>query len=507
MATNSVRITPQHGHTRVGRPLLLFVAGALIALGGGFLMGLLGERAILPLFFLLFAVVVGALFVSRRYEILAVLAVVLAIVLDWFPFPAIWERHFHPNFALIFVCVVLAVVFLRQSRARPWIGPPAFGWWLLVLALGVYPTISALSVVEAGKYYADVLLSAAAFYLLGVQLGTSWLAARRILAMLSGFAALLAAHSIFFSLTGIFLFSNSGMAGYLVGYGNFRLPGSFVYRAGGFLLNPDWNGVFMATMLFVVVGLYLSSTTSRARTVYLIEGALVLVALLFTFSTASWLATAVGVTALVIFAGSRKARLRFLAAIGAGAVGLLVIFPSMLGLLLAHASNAREVRVRLGLWQTALNTAVAKPWSGIGFGLSNYTARAEPYRSVLQYRPYPQPHESYLELAAMGGIPLLLVFLLILALVLRRAWLNYRLLEGRERAMLGGAIAAVLAFSANALMINAWTLAPLTALIWLILGVISSPALASDRSPADPSTMRSERATASSSDTMGSERP
>jgi O-antigen ligase len=479
MAANSTWMSSRRGDMPVRRPVWVAVAGALLALGSGVLMGLLGGRAIVPLFLLLFGVIVGTLFLVERYDALAVLAVVIAILVDWFPFPGIYSLIYHPNFALLFAALVLVIMFLRQSRARPWIGPPAFGWWLLLLALGVYPTLSALSLVEGGKYYADVLLSAVVLYVLGVQVATNARAVRRVFGMLSGVAAVFAIQNIVFSATGIFIFTSSGLEQYLVGYGNFRLLGSFLNRAGGFLLNPDWNGVFLATMLFVAMGLYLSSESSHARLLYLVEAALVLIALLFTFSTASWIATGVGVVALALLAGNRKATLHFLEAALAGAIGLLVLFPSVLGLLFQHASSTREVGVRLGLWQTALNISIARPWSGVGFGLSTYMARAEPYRSMLQYRPYPQPHESYLELSAMGGVPLLLVFLLVLGLVLRRAWLNYLSLRGKQRALLGGAIVGVLVFSVNALMINAWTVAPLVALIWFILGAISSPGLIS----------------------------
>jgi hypothetical protein len=43
--------------------------------------------------------------------------------------------------------------------------------------------------------------------------------------------------------------------------------------------------------------------------------------------------------------------------------------------------------------------------------------------------------------------------------------------------LLGGGIAAVLALSINSVSINGWTLPPLAAPGWLILGAIASPLL------------------------------
>jgi O-antigen ligase len=131
----------------------------------------------------------------------------------------------------------------------------------------------------------------------------------------------------------------------------------------------------------------------------------------------------------------------------------------------------------VGAWQTALEVIKAFPWTGIGLGLYAYLYRAEPFRVRAQYRPLAHPHDAYLEIGAMSGLPVLVLFLLLLALILWFALRNWARADKATRSLLAGGIAAIVALSANSVSINGWTLAPLTSLGWLILGLISSPLL------------------------------
>lgn len=78
----------------------------------------------------------------------------------------------------------------------------------------------------------------------------------------------------------------------------------------------------------------------------------------------------------------------------------------------------------------------------------------------------------------MGGLPVFIIFMALMLFALCLAMRNWRLVDVRTRSLLGGGIAAVIALSINSVSINGWTLPPLAAIGWLILGVISSPLLA-----------------------------
>ena len=83
----------------------------------------------------------------------------------------------------------------------------------------------------------------------------------------------------------------------------------------------------------------------------------------------------------------------------------------------------------------------------------------------------------------MAGLPVLLLFLVILCSGLWFAWRNWKMVDVGTRTLIGGGMASVIALSANSLTINGWTHPVLGMLGWLILGVVSSPLF--ERKPED----------------------
>ena len=77
----------------------------------------------------------------------------------------------------------------------------------------------------------------------------------------------------------------------------------------------------------------------------------------------------------------------------------------------------------------------------------------------------------------MAGIPVLLVFLALLSVALWWALRNWKRADLRSRSLIGAGIAAVIALSFNSWSNQGWTLPPLAALGWVILGSVSSPLL------------------------------
>lgn len=79
------------------------------------------------------------------------------------------------------------------------------------------------------------------------------------------------------------------------------------------------------------------------------------------------------------------------------------------------------VRERLEMWRTAGRALAEHPFAGVGLDRFHAFAQGEiaAGRSNAAIAPYNQPHNEYLKAAATGGIPGLLVLLLIFALPLR----------------------------------------------------------------------------------------
>ncbi len=124
----------------------------------------------------------------------------------------------------------------------------------------------------------------------------------------------------------------------------------------------------------------------------------------------------------------------------------------------------------MGAWETALRVIQARPLTGLGLSQSIYIVAAEPYRVPWQTRPLAHPHNSYLELAAFAGIPVLLAFLALLAASLRTVVQRWRQAPASVQPVIGGIFTALIVLSVNSLFINGWTLPPIAGIAWMLAG-------------------------------------
>ena len=467
---------------RSGKWIPALTVAAPVALASGVILSKLGNSGV--------ALVIGAitiviLIVLRQDELLAATIVLVSIMLDWYHVVSSSLLPF-PILAPVLSLVLIAVMILSQSPERRWVPVPNFWLWglLLILALPAIPRTVDLR--DSVLYYGfGLLLTPLLTYIIGVQLGTSLGRVRRLFVLLSVLAALIAAHTITAALTGTFLLASSYQTSYELAHSNFDLLGSGLTRVGSFFGNPDFNGAFLAMMAFIPLSLMLDSRSRVAMALYAAELALILVALLFTYSAASWAALGVGLVVYLVLVGSRRYRVAISASMGVVVALALLIFPSQLDLLVRHAQTPGTLALREAIWRTAIRIIEANPVMGIGWGQLNYIARSTLYRVPEQPMLIAHPHDSYLEVAAMAGLPVLSLYLTLVGGVVWLAVRTYRQATIRALPLLGGGLSAIVVLSFNSVTINGWTLPPLAALAWLILGVLASPALARSSSGAN----------------------
>lgn len=430
-----------------------------------------------PAFWGLIAAIVSmAVIIALRQDELAV-AIVIAVHLyiDW---------YLRLSFvAELLALVLLLIFFLARSPRSLWARPRALWLWGLFLALAIPPAINgALTSRDALDYYPNIVVGAFIMFWLGTAIARHTASVRLIFKLLSVFAALIAAHTIIQAATGITVFGSSQADAYIASISNYRLaPGIDVYRLGSFFIDPNWDGTFLAMMLFLPLGLFVESSNALAKVLYLAEALIMLSALLYTYSTGAWIAACGGLIAFIVFVGRSRYRVQFIGLISVALIMLLAWFPEQIALQLQHATITNDWITRAGAWQTALRVIFAYPLTGVGLGHLVYFERAEPYRVPAQFQPLDHPHNSYLELGAMAGLPVLLVFLALLSFALWQAVRNWAQADVGARSLLAGGIAAIIALSINSWSINGWTLSPIAAAGWLILGIISSPLLAKSR--------------------------
>jgi O-antigen ligase len=448
---------------------LFAILGAGCALLAGLVMGRFGTHTLEAL---VCALLLAIPVVLRRDELVAAAVIPVSLYFDFYLGGYV--------LAVIMAVGLLCVFYLARSPERPWVTPRGLWLWALYLGLAIYPAIAgALTPQDTLTQYPDLVLGALAAFWLGNVVSRGPESIRLLFQFLAGFGVLIALHTIIQRATGTTLLASSSASSFLANVNYYQLSTtSSISRLGSFFIDPDFAGIFFAAIIFVPLGLFAASTSRLGRLLYLLEAVTILPALLFTYSTSSWLAVGVGMLILLILVGGVGARIRLLAPIAAGAVFMFAGFSSQLSLLIQHSSNPEETALREALWQSGLRAIEAHPFTGVGLGHLAYQLRADAlYHMPPQIRPYDHPHNSYVQLGAMAGLPVLAVFAALVAFALVQALQNRSRADDRTRPLVAAGIAGIVAVSFNSWSNEGWTLPPLAALSWLMLGIVASPLL------------------------------
>ena len=417
------------------------------------------------------ALVLAIILLLRLDEFILALIVAVHILVDSYMGFALYQ------IALIMAVLLLIVCYFGRSTDRPWTEPRLLWLWIAFIVLTIVPTIKGgdFSLTNSIGHYLEIVISPFIMFWLGNIIAKDISAIRRIFQCLAITAALFAIHTIIETTTGVFLFESAKAKADLLQVGNFQLQQG-ISRAGSFFGNPNGNGIFLATCVFLPIGLFIESKRFWAKIIYVLELLLILLALTFTYSTGSWLATFVGILVFMFLVGRVRYSLLLFLSIVVLAMIALTVFPTQIAAQLTHARDQGDFSLHVGDWLTALQVIQAYPLFGVGFGSQAYLIRAEPYRVSMQYKPLAEPDNSYLQWGAIAGIPTMLVFLLMLGSVFWLAWRNWLAVETRYRVLFAAGIAALIALSVNSMSVDGWT-SPIDVefLGWLIAGAIATP--------------------------------
>ena len=432
--------------------------------------GVLGTLDVSVSIFVVVGIVMTLVVVLRQNEIAVVLIAMGHLYIDWY-----LGLHL---VALVMALFLLFALYVMRSASHPWVAPSTLWLWAVFLILSIFPAVrGALTLYDAANFYPGNVFGAFIMYWLGIIIARDVACVRRLFQLFAICGTLLAIHSILQATTGITLFESARISASLALVSDYQLLGSTAHRASSFFVNPDWNGAFFAMVVFLPLGLFIESSSLIKKCIYLIEMALIVTALLFTYSSGAWISMVGALMIFIPFIGYTRYRIMLPFLVTAIAIAMLIVFPSQIALQIQHANNPLDVSLRVGAWQTSIQVIKAFPLTGVGLGYQAYIQYAEPYRVPAQLIPLAHPHNSYLEWAAMAGLPVLLVFVALLSRNVWQAWNNWIAADIRTRSLLGAGIAAIATLSFNSLSVNVWTLPPLVAMGWLILGAIASPLL------------------------------
>jgi O-antigen ligase len=428
----------------------------------------------LPLgFFLLGTLIMATVITLRQDDLAGAIVIATSLCLDWYLGTYV--------IALGMSVALLILFFLFRSPRHPWLKPRPFGLWILFLLLTIVPAITPImqgntSAYDTVYYYPDIVLASFLMYWLGNVIARDMDSVRRFLQLIAAFGTFVAVHIILEEITGNLLFATANVQLFLLSKSNYQLTaGSGIARLGSFFVQPDATSAFLAMLLFVPLGLFVESSSFWKKTLFLMEVLLMVIALLFTYGAAAWMCASLGLVVFVLLVGSLRYKLQMGFCVLIAVAILLLGFSSQIGLLVNHAMAANELTLREGLWETAVRVIQAFPVTGVGLSRAGYFTISDQYRVVAEYTLENNPHNAYLEWGAMAGLPVLLVFLALLAFALGQALRNWYRLDRRTRALFGGGIAALFTFCINNLSFGLWTLPPMAVLGWMLLGVMASP--------------------------------
>jgi len=406
----------------------------------------------------------------RQYELAAVVLVAVKLYVDWY----LNLTFTVPTLAL----GLLLIFFLGRSPQYPWAAPRALWLWVLFLVLTLLQTGRAPSLLYAAQYYVENIFSALVMFWLGTVIARDVVYVRRFFQVLSVFGAFIAVHTLIEATTGTFLLESSRNAANVVATSYLTSSARAIHRATSFFLYTNSDGAFLALMFFIPLALLFTTKLSFAwKMLFIAEVFLLLLALLFTYSTGAWTSLLVGFIIFIALVGRMGYRTQLVLLLFVAAVVVIVGFPSQLNLLFQHSSDPGELALRTAVWQTAIRVIEAFPLTGLGIGRDVYLLGYQPFRVAGEYDLVNHPHNSFLEFAALGGLPVGIVFIALLSVIFWLALRNWRQTDVENRPLLAGGVAAAIALSWYSLSDAGWTVAPLLTVGWMILGVVSSPFL------------------------------
>jgi len=242
--------------------------------------------------------------------------------------------------------------------------------------------------------------------------------------------------------------------------------GALVYPLPqGTLGHPNALAQFLVLAGLAVLALGLAEEGVLRHFGFLAVGAGSL-ALVVTFSRASWIAFAVGASVYLL---ERRTRIPVLAAgvVCAGAAALTVLHAGAIGARISSLFTADPGGLygfRLELVERGARIAAAHPLTGSGH-----------FEEVGVYAGQPDlathPHNLFLGLAVFFGIPAALAFAGLVFLALRAAWKGLRTRVGAHRLTAVGFLALLVAFLVNGLLEYPFWNPSLTVLVVLALAV------------------------------------
>jgi O-antigen ligase len=243
---------------------------------------------------------------------------------------------------------------------------------------------------------------------------------------------------------------------------------------GGFYRAVGFSGFYLTFAGFAMSVFFLAAAYALARPVAKgrwIVPLLAVGAILGTFARSVWLSMAFLIPAAGILATRGRGRWGAFGLLGLALVTILAVEP--LRERAVSIFDLSQHQTRLNLWRTSVAIAQDNPWFGVG--QDNFTAVFDQYRVEGFYDTFVHSHNDYLSTLVHGGIPALMAFLGMWAILFCKGWNVWKMKREGLAAWVGlGATVALVGFLLSALFQNYYGTFVNCFNWWLITGLILS---------------------------------
>jgi len=258
-------------------------------------------------------------------------------------------------------------------------------------------------------------------------------------------------------------------AGIAIGVIGGAHPVSEATRVSGLLIDPNHFAGELALVTPLVLALGIVSRRRWIAVLAAVAAAAFSIAIVATLSRSGWLGLLAGLLVLGMLLPGHRLKLGALLVAAVAVILVAGLVPAIADRLGPHATGPFEMLAsRWRVWTAAIAMIGDHPIFGVGIGNFQNVYPAYGVRPVSA----PHAHNLFLNLAAERGLPALVAFALVLAVLLRtlhHAWAAARTPAGK--ALVAGFSASLVAFLVHSLLDVSYVEETVLLLFWVVIGV------------------------------------
>jgi O-antigen ligase len=256
-----------------------------------------------------------------------------------------------------------------------------------------------------------------------------------------------------------------------------------------FFDNPNFFGSYLVLIMLLTLTVYLTAEKRKFSSLYFITTCLAFIALIFSSTRSGYVGVFCGMVLLSTFVVYKRKYLwkKWASLLVILALLLIVINITEKGQyfnrissvfsdsysIASNQSTGHEGSSRFFIWKKSLPLVKEYFWFGSGPDTFEFVFKASP-DELQKYLGSPntkvdKAHNEYLQIAITLGTPALLTYLLLLFIIIRKAFQAVKKIQGKEKIILYGLISTIFGYLVQAFF-NISTV-PVAPLFWAILGI------------------------------------